>query len=774
MNEQLLKFIALCLTDGVITDKEREVIFRKAAEYNVDIDECEIILESMIQQKNMSQTSTVSKNEIATDVNTEINNSERDSLFREAAELIVEYQEVSEDFLKDKLKLETNRACRLIKQLETTGLINKINGNNEYKINIRNGVFLDHFLTSGEIKKIYDYSFTNLTLLEKSKGARIPNINEDGYKYNLNLGDRTVEMSLEDEESIDCFFIPNVGIGFKGIEEFFKETKPKDDYIQFFEKLFAFGTSYKKIKKYPNGDFFLGKIVDEKANGFGELTITSDEIFSHKKTKYIGHFFNDTFLEGKIICYESDEVKNINLENNNNYTEYSNVRLLNNKYLCSCITYPNGDDFEGTVIDFKEHGRGKMQKSNGDILIGTWQNGTCVEYSSLKEFRNTIYSFTHDNKHLECINEAKNAELLFKDLFKDSATALEYLWSLKEVDLEKAYEEIDRITKIVEDKSKLQNVIGLIYQRKGTKTNDLTLLNKALHCFQSHNYNNKELGEERIFNVQLLINKITLDKFNSSNNVNKESINNNENYTIINEFKNSIKQLYSEDKYQEVINEAELAEIVYEDLFEDSFIAAKYLWSLMVRDLEKAYEEIDRIAKITSDKTKIQDAVGMIYAKKGDKNNDLNLLKKALQSFQSYDYSDKEFGTKRLNYVQNLLIQNKLKALGLNHKLEEGFKNGNHTKLWKVNCYLSEPTYLKGNLKIEQWRDSNVNFYVPSNGILNEKNAIAFIKANWNNYKDFICDKSWRSKGYKFDSYSLVDFDKRKIEIIEINEIVFN
>ena len=53
MNEQLIKFIELCLTDGVITDKEREVIFRKAAEYNVDIDECEIILESLIQQKNL-------------------------------------------------------------------------------------------------------------------------------------------------------------------------------------------------------------------------------------------------------------------------------------------------------------------------------------------------------------------------------------------------------------------------------------------------------------------------------------------------------------------------------------------------------------------------------------------------------------------------------------------------------------------------------------------------------------------------------------------------
>ena len=34
MNEQLIKFIELCLMDGVVTDKEREVIFRKSKEYN--------------------------------------------------------------------------------------------------------------------------------------------------------------------------------------------------------------------------------------------------------------------------------------------------------------------------------------------------------------------------------------------------------------------------------------------------------------------------------------------------------------------------------------------------------------------------------------------------------------------------------------------------------------------------------------------------------------------------------------------------------------------
>lgn len=62
MNEQLIKFIELCLADGVISDKEREVIFRKAKALGVDEDECEIILEGKIyEKKNLSQ-SEVKKN----------------------------------------------------------------------------------------------------------------------------------------------------------------------------------------------------------------------------------------------------------------------------------------------------------------------------------------------------------------------------------------------------------------------------------------------------------------------------------------------------------------------------------------------------------------------------------------------------------------------------------------------------------------------------------------------------------------------------------------
>jgi hypothetical protein len=48
MNKDLINFIELCLLDGEISQKEREVIFRKSKEYGIPEDECEIILDGMI------------------------------------------------------------------------------------------------------------------------------------------------------------------------------------------------------------------------------------------------------------------------------------------------------------------------------------------------------------------------------------------------------------------------------------------------------------------------------------------------------------------------------------------------------------------------------------------------------------------------------------------------------------------------------------------------------------------------------------------------------
>ena len=61
MNQQLIKLIELCLIDGVISDKERSVIFKKSEELGISKDECEIILEGMIQKHSKKNTSQPQK-----------------------------------------------------------------------------------------------------------------------------------------------------------------------------------------------------------------------------------------------------------------------------------------------------------------------------------------------------------------------------------------------------------------------------------------------------------------------------------------------------------------------------------------------------------------------------------------------------------------------------------------------------------------------------------------------------------------------------------------
>ena len=51
MNQDLIKFIELCLSDNVISDIEKEVILRKSRELGIQDDECEIIIQGLTAQK---------------------------------------------------------------------------------------------------------------------------------------------------------------------------------------------------------------------------------------------------------------------------------------------------------------------------------------------------------------------------------------------------------------------------------------------------------------------------------------------------------------------------------------------------------------------------------------------------------------------------------------------------------------------------------------------------------------------------------------------------
>jgi len=78
----------------------------------------------------------------------DIDISERDSMFREAAEIIVTAQQGSASLLQRKLKLGYNRAGRLIDQLEAAGIVGPFEGSKARSVNIPDLVALDQFLNN--------------------------------------------------------------------------------------------------------------------------------------------------------------------------------------------------------------------------------------------------------------------------------------------------------------------------------------------------------------------------------------------------------------------------------------------------------------------------------------------------------------------------------------------------------------------------------------------------------------------------------------------------
>ncbi|WP_432220870.1 DNA translocase FtsK [Flavobacterium sp. TMP13] len=81
-------------------------------------------------------------------INLDVDISDRDTLFREAAEIIVNAQQGSASLLQRKLKLGYNRAGRLIDQLEAAGIVGPFEGSKARGVNIPDMVALDQFFNN--------------------------------------------------------------------------------------------------------------------------------------------------------------------------------------------------------------------------------------------------------------------------------------------------------------------------------------------------------------------------------------------------------------------------------------------------------------------------------------------------------------------------------------------------------------------------------------------------------------------------------------------------
>ena len=81
--------------------------------------------------------------------NIDIDASDRDALFRDAAEVIITAQQGSASLLQRKLKLGYNRAGRIIDQMEAAGIVGPFEGSKARQVLITDLATLDRLLNDG-------------------------------------------------------------------------------------------------------------------------------------------------------------------------------------------------------------------------------------------------------------------------------------------------------------------------------------------------------------------------------------------------------------------------------------------------------------------------------------------------------------------------------------------------------------------------------------------------------------------------------------------------
>jgi S-DNA-T family DNA segregation ATPase FtsK/SpoIIIE len=116
----------------------------------VDTPEVERIVDYIGSQKAYASAYLLPEyvGEEGSNVKLDVDISERDSMFREAAEIIVTAQQGSASLLQRKLKLGYNRAGRLIDQLEAAGIVGQFEGSKARSVNITDLASLDQFFTN--------------------------------------------------------------------------------------------------------------------------------------------------------------------------------------------------------------------------------------------------------------------------------------------------------------------------------------------------------------------------------------------------------------------------------------------------------------------------------------------------------------------------------------------------------------------------------------------------------------------------------------------------
>jgi S-DNA-T family DNA segregation ATPase FtsK/SpoIIIE len=122
----------------------------------VDTPEVEKICEFIGAQKGYDSAYLLPEYEGDEGGPSDVDLSERDSLFEEAARLIVAHQQGSTSLIQRKLKLGYNRAGRLIDQLEAAGIVGPFEGSKARDVLIKDELSLEQLLN--ELKEKHNQS----------------------------------------------------------------------------------------------------------------------------------------------------------------------------------------------------------------------------------------------------------------------------------------------------------------------------------------------------------------------------------------------------------------------------------------------------------------------------------------------------------------------------------------------------------------------------------------------------------------------------------------
>ena len=423
MNEQLIKFIELCLMDGVVTDKEREVIFRKSKEFGVPEDECEIILEGMIQKHSNKNTSQPQKKK-----------GFFGSIMDEVKKGVDEVKKnIDVDSITDKVNSFREEYEKKVEELRTK--TSSIGHEEEPHLNTT---------SSEELKE----EEIEIQVEEKVKEEPLVDLSTDDFKENETLGSEKVEESIEvlkEEISNDLIRIITKGtVGFYCFEF-------KTDSIKVFDLKNIFDSD--KIKGSPcfieQFDEKLDKVLDEELNESnfkvedGEILYEGEDFvkklrdfyiysdsytsrFTDKVTKYIDIRYQDVYNDGSggigwlgkhMLPDQLSKVEKI-VYLFNNITSHKDMVSLNESYLKynSKIVeekklFINELDVDGNgVIDISENTDfSKLLKTKQKILI---------EFEK-SEGKSYVQNFIKLSKFL--IDKSQNIQSLFEKLKEEES-----------------------------------------------------------------------------------------------------------------------------------------------------------------------------------------------------------------------------------------------------------------------------------------------------------------------------------------------------------------